>query len=140
MKRRAAFTMIEMVIVLGLVTLVVCLTGPQMKRSQQCVAEQEFWHSFRQEWHCAQTQAQLSRQSTIITYEVDENAIVFKNHQYRHLVTLPNSLQVRKFRPLEMRADGYLEPGSRRFYSRAQHCWYRLVIQMARGEFDVKKE
>ncbi|MDM8333846.1 type II secretion system protein [Limosilactobacillus panis] len=140
MTKQTAFTTLEMVIVLGLVAIIMLLAGPQLGHSQQCIAEQQFWQSFRQEWHWAQIQAQLTREPTTIEYVRAENAMIFRTYRHRRSVTVPNSLQVGNFLPIEMKPDGYVCPGSRWFYSQAQHCKYRLVIQMARGEFDVKKE
>lgn len=49
-------------------------------------------------------------------------------------------MRVERFSPIEMQADGYVKPATQRFYSRSGRCRYRLVIQMARGEYDVKKD
>ena len=47
MTKQTAFTTLEMVIVLGLVAIIMLLAGPQLGHSQQCIAEQQFWQSFR---------------------------------------------------------------------------------------------
>lgn len=140
MRRNGAFTTIEMIIVLGLVAAIFCIVGPQIGQSNQRLAEQRFWNSFKQEWHLAQVRAQLTHQSTSVIFDPSLDALVFISHRQRRSVDLPSTLQVRKFASIEMKPDGYVRPGTRRFYSRTDHCGYRLVIQMARGEYDVKKE
>lgn len=140
MSRAKAFTMLEMVIALALVTVILLFTGPLVSHSHEQVVEQQFWQSFRQQWHLAQTRAQLKRQPTTITYSADTNAVVFTSWQNRTTIALPATMRVERFSPIEMQAGGYVKPATQRFYSRSGRCRYRLVIQMARGEYDVKKD
>lgn len=140
MRKSRAFTTLEMIIVLGLVALIMCMLGPQFGRSKQCMAEDRFWQSFRQEWRLAQTQAQLNHLPTTIFYDSTTNTLVFARDHHRRYVDLPSSLLVTSFTPVMMKTDGYVRPGTRCFYSQVRKCRYQLVVQMARGEFDVKKE
>lgn len=140
MKRARAFTMLEMVIVLALVTVILLFTGPLIGRSNEQVAEQRFWQGFRQQWHLAQTRAHLKHQPTTISYSADTHTVAFTSWRYRFTVVVPATMRVEAFSPIEMQADGYVRPATQRFYSRSGRCHYRLVIQMARGEYDVKKD
>ena len=141
MKRCHAFTTIEMIITLGLVAVIMLVAGPQVNRSNQHLSEQRFWHSFRQEWQVSRTQAQILHQGTSIYYYPPVNAIIFKGTgQKERLVPLPSTLRIDKFTPIQMKTDGYVQPGTRRLYSQNDHATYRIVIQMARGEYDVKKD
>lgn len=141
MKQQSAFTTLEMIITLGLVAIIMCITGPQISRSNKQLGEQRFWQSFRQEWQAAQARAQILHQGTAIYYYPPVNAIVFKgNGEKEREVQLPTTLRVKDFSPIEMKENGYVQPGTRRFYSQIDQCNYRIVVQMARGEYDVKKD
>ena len=140
MSRAKAFTMLEMLIVLALVTVILLFTGPLVSHSHEQVVEQRFWQSFRQQWYLAQTRAQLKRQSTAITYSADTNAVVFTSWRNRTTIAVPTTMRVERFSPIEIQAGGYVKPATQRFYSRSGRCRYHLVIQMARGEYDVKKD
>lgn len=140
MNKARAFTMLEMVVALALVTVILIFTGPLIGRSNEQVTEQRFWQSFRQQWYLAQARAQLRHQPTTITYSAATNAITFTSWRYRSTVVLPATMRVEIFSPIEMQADGYVKPATQRFYSRSGRCRYRLVIQMARGEYNVKKD
>lgn len=102
MSRAKAFTMLEMVIALALVTVILLFTGPLVSHSHEQVVEQRFWQSFRQQWHLAQTRAQLKRQPTTITYSADTNAVVFTSWQNRTTIALPATMRVERFSPIEM--------------------------------------
>lgn len=140
MSRTKAFTMIEMVVVLALITVILLFTGPLVGRSHEQVVEQRFWQSFRQQWHLAQTRAQLKRQPTTVTYSADTHTVAFTSWQKRTVIAVPATMRVESFSPIEMQIGGYVKPATQRFYSRSGRCRYRLVIQMARGEYDVKKD
>ena len=66
--------------------------------------------------------------------------MVFTSWQNRTTIAVPATMRVERISPIEMQADGYVKPATQRFYSRSGLCRYRLVIQMARGEYDVKKD
>lgn len=140
MRKAGAFTVLEMVLVLGLVVVIMWIMGPQFGQGKQCMAEDRFWQSFRQEWQLAQMRVQLYHLPTTISYSSMTNSVDFTSDNHNRSVSLPSSLRLTAFTPIEMKADGYVCPGNRCFYSRARECRYRLVIQMARGEFDVEKE
>lgn len=140
MKKARAFTMLEMVIVLALVTMILLFTGPSIGHSSEQVNEQRFWQAFRQQWHLAQTRAQLQHQPTTIDYLPDAHAVVFTGWRYHSTIAVPATMRVDVFSPIEMQADGYVRPTTQHFYSRSGRCHYRLIIQMARGEYDVKKD
>lgn len=77
MSRRPAFTVIEMVVVLIMVTLLFTLMMPQLSPTRAQLAEQEFWHSMRQNWQRAQATAQIQHRETNIIYKRDNQQILF---------------------------------------------------------------
>ena len=138
--KRTGFTALEMIIVLGVVALIFCLVTPMMTTSRNCINEQQFWRQFRQEWRYAQVQAQVNHCGTDIHYAREKGGISFICNYHQRLVKVPATIQVTDFDDIEIKADGYVRPQTKEFHSATEHCDYRLTIQMAQGEYDVKKE
>lgn len=137
--KKAAFTTIEMVIVLGITAVIFSLVGPRIVTTQERLAEQHFWHQFRQEWRYAQMQAQTNHYGTTIHYAPEKSGIAFTCNFKQQVVTVPPTLQVVAFSDIEIKGDGYVRPQTQEFYSKITNEKYLLVIQMARGEYYVKK-
>ncbi|QZN93672.1 MULTISPECIES: hypothetical protein [Limosilactobacillus] len=138
--KRDGFTALEMIIVLGLTALIFCLVTPMMTTSRNRINEQQFWRQFRQEWRYAQVQTQVNHYGTDIHYAKEKGAISFICNYRQRLVKIPATIQVMDFDDIEIKADGYVCPQTKVFHSATEHCDYRLTIQMARGEYDVKRE
>lgn len=62
--RRPAFTLLEMIIVLGIAALTMLIGWPSMQRTIQKNEERQFWQTFRQAWQAAQVRSKTSNEST----------------------------------------------------------------------------
>ncbi|MDO4903386.1 MAG: type II secretion system protein [Limosilactobacillus sp.] len=105
------------------------------------MAEERFFQSFRQEWQSAQVRSRVQGKYTAIKYSESNHAVSFAyGHNLCDWVNLPNSLQVKNFpNKMVMENNGYVKPTTITLYSTVEHCEYQIVVQMARGEYDVKK-
>ncbi|WP_267202482.1 type II secretion system protein [Limosilactobacillus kribbianus] len=140
MSRRPAFTVVEMIVVLGMVALLFTLMMPQLNPTRTQIAEQEFWHAMRQNWQCAQATAQIRHQGTNIIYDPDNQQILFLADGINTKVNIPSSLEVMRFKDIEMHADGYVRPRTIIFDSPGRHRRYLMKIQLAWGGYSLEEE
>ncbi|MCH3922457.1 type II secretion system protein [Limosilactobacillus sp.] len=140
MSRRPAFTVIEMVVVLIMVTLLFTLMMPQLSPTRAQLAEQEFWHSMRQNWQRAQATAQIQHRETNIIYKRDNQQILFFTSGRTTIVDIPASMRVVKFGDVRMHSDGYVRPRTFVIDSPSRHRRYLMKIQLAWGGYHLEEE
>lgn len=139
MTKERAFTMVEMVIVLGIVSMLFALTAPRFIKSRQLIAEDQFWHALRQEWRNAQVEAQLNHRETAISYEEQSRQIIFTRLGERHPVAVPSTITVKPFGMIKMHCNGYVCPQTLTFDSAGRHQRYLMKIQLAWGGYRLEK-
>lgn len=138
--KKPAFTMLEAVIVLGIVALVVGLTMPAMTRDRQAMAEEQFWRNLRHNWRQAQLRAELNQQSTQIKYNVVAQTVEFDWASGQKQVAIPATIKVFRFPKLKMAADGYIKAQTQVFYSELDQHYYLMKIQLAWGGYRIEKK
>lgn len=74
---RPAFTLLEMIIVLGIAALTMLIGWPSMQRTIQKNEERQFWQTFRQAWQTAQVRSKTSNESTHVFYLKSPSQVVF---------------------------------------------------------------
>lgn len=136
---KTGFTVLETVIVLGIVTVLVIFSVPGISQCRAYNEEQLFWSELRQNWRTAQLRARNERQVTQVEYEQSSNQIVFVADQKRDAVQLPGTLKVIRFEPFQMHANGYVKPQTQEFKSSLTECRYLMRIQLAWGGYHVER-
>lgn len=138
--RKPGFTLVEMVIVLGVMVMIITLTGPTACSGFQQWQQRIFWKDFKQEWQLAQVRAQSEEQSTLIRYDMEQRQVSFHaNHRFQN-ITVPKSLKVRKSVERVMHAGGYIQPATWEFIDTINHQEIDVKIQMAGGGYRIEKK
>ncbi|WP_294543914.1 type II secretion system protein [uncultured Limosilactobacillus sp.] len=138
MRRRQAFTLLEMLIVLGIVALTLLISWPSMHRAVQKNAERQFWQIFRQAWQAAQVRSKTSQESTRVVYLRHRNLIVFSWPNDSEQIRVPETLFVKRFNDIEMKKTGYVSPQTEEFISTLDGTDYQMRIQLAWGSYHVQ--
>lgn len=141
---RAAFTLLETVIVLAIVAFLMLMTLPSAEHSKQKIAERQFWSDLRTQWQAAQTRAKVKHQITFIEpqdeskiidfYWVDENGDATVSQAY---VKLPPTLVLDSFPDTRMNENGFVNPATARFHSTLDNKKYEMRIQLGWGGFHI---
>lgn len=139
MRKLVAFTSVEMIVVLGLVTAIYLMLAPSFQPSRQAIVEQEFWHGMRQNWRAAQVAAQVRHQPTLIDYCPETQRIRFTRDDHRTYLDIPPTLKVVPFDMIVIDGTGYTAPRTIRFKSRRRHCCYLMKIQLAWGGYRLEE-
>lgn len=110
--KRSAFTMVEMVIALGIISFMLVLVIPKLTRTFQEWQQKQFWNELKQEWQLSQVRSQNHGEITDISYDQQDRAIIFcsKNNQRR--INVPHSIRVREIKPRTMLSNGYIQPAT----------------------------
>lgn len=135
---RSGFTILETVIVLGIVAILVMFSVPSISKSQAHHQEQLFWSELRQNWRNAQLQARNARQTTNIQYDQTTKRITFATALTANSVQVPGTLRVVKFTSFQMHANGYVKPQTQEFASTLTGRRYLMRIQLAWGGYHVE--
>ncbi|MDO4856045.1 MAG: prepilin-type cleavage/methylation domain-containing protein [Limosilactobacillus gorillae] len=145
-KRWWAFTMAEVVIVLGLVAVVIVTTTvPYQKRSVE-QSEEQFWRNVRQRWQEAQTRARVEHITTYIYLRNQEGrGITFSYLRggkfVNERVHLPKSLKIYTgIRTVSIYQGGFVSPQTWVFVSPETRTEYDMKIQMGWGGYRVEKK
>ena len=138
--KRSAFTMVEMVIALGIISFMLVLVIPKSTRTFQEWQQKQFWNELKQEWQLSQVRSQNHGVITDISYDQQDRAIVFcsKNHQRR--INVPHTIRVREIKPRTMLSNGYIQPATWSFIDVLNHEELDLKIQMAGGGYRIEKK
>lgn len=145
MNKRAGFTLIESVIVLGLVALILSFGTVYSRRVAQVNAERAFWQSLKQNWQMSRAQVRAGKSGAVRIFYV-QNGIRFKSIDIqsgaRHVaqVPLPRTIRVQNFREIKMDTTGYVAPCTQRFVSSLTHQTYAMKIQLGWGGYHIETE
>lgn len=137
---RRAFTMIEMIISLGIVASIMMLTVPKTTRSYQEWQGNQFWRELKQEWQLSQVRSQNEGEITDITYSQEERAIVFCSKNHRRKIRVPGFIRVRDLKARTMLSNGYIRPATWSFIDLLHHEEIDLKIQMAGGGYRIERQ
>ncbi|BAP86013.1 hypothetical protein LOOC260_115030 [Paucilactobacillus hokkaidonensis JCM 18461] len=143
MTKNKGFTLLETLIVLGLVSLMFGFGALKLQPVNAASQERHFWQGLQQNWQASQTRAQGDNKGTEINYMPTANQIRFKwrdkkyNTHYSDVV-VPSTIQVVSFAPLKMLANGYVKAGTQKFHSTLTNKNYVMKIQLAWGGFYVE--
>lgn len=135
---RSAFTLLEMIIVLGIVALTMLIGWPSMQRTIQKNEERQFWQTFRQAWQAAQVRSKTSNESTHVFYLKSPSQVVFSWASGTEHVNVPGTLSVRRFNDIEMKKTGYVSPQTEEFVSTLDNTDYQIRIRLAWGSYHVQ--
>lgn len=138
--KQQAFTLLETVIVMAIVTMLLCLITPLASRSKQEASERQFWSDLQVQWQAAQTRAKVNHQITFIEPQDQSKLIEFSwvDHQYHHAtVKLPSTLVLDHFPDIKMLETGFVSPQTARFHSSLTHKKYEMRIQLGWGGYHV---
>ena len=134
MKRRA-FTLLESVIVLAIVTLILVMTSPAMKKSRQAAAERQFFTHLRLCWDLEVNWARANHQQIVIKKRGRQMIVGHK------VLTIPPTLSANSgFGDLDVSANGFTSPQTRALYSSIDRGVYLFKIQMGWGGYRIDKE
>lgn len=138
--KRYGFTLIEMIIVLGLVVVIMAFSIPKSSSAYQEWQQRHFWQEMKQEWQLAQVRSQNLNKITEISYDQQERVIIFLSENHERKVAVPHSIRVNTFCPRTMKSDGYIQPGTWCFADNLHHEQINLKIQMAGGGYRIEKK
>lgn len=133
--------MLETLIVLVLTTLIITFSFPNLTRSQQVVAEHEFWNDFRQAWQAAQVRSKTKQIETMVTFDSESYQIEFcwyDQGKKRDRLSVPETLLVKKFDDFRMHENGYTKPRTQEFQSSINGQTYLMRIQLAWGGYRIE--
>lgn len=138
--RRSAFTLTEMVIVLGMVVLISLVMVPRINNRYLHWEHQRFWKELRQEWQCAQVNAEEDHQMTEIFFDSRRREIVFLARNRRVVVKVPQKLRVEKINSTVMKSNGYIRPDTWCFIDQVNQQKIEMKIQLAGGGYRIEKQ
>lgn len=137
--KQNGFTMLEIMITLGLVSLIVLFTWPSISNSQQSAIERAFWQNFQQSWREAQLRSKESHQQTAVKFDYQAYQIEFSwienHHEQRRNLVIPETLEVVTFEPFTMHENGYTRARTQEFVSSINKRHYWMKIQLAWGGY-----
>ena len=136
---RSGFTVIETVIVMGLVAIIVAFLIPGIANRRAYQQEQFFWNQLRQDWRSAQLRARTERVTTVIRYDQATNQINFVSSGTYDSLDVPSTLKVVRFVPFSMHENGYVKPQTQEFCSTLTKRRYLMRIQLAWGGYHIEK-
>lgn len=145
MTKNRGFTLLETLIVLGLVSLIFGFGAIQLDQAHAASQERHFWQNLQQNWQASQVRARGINKGTEITYLPSQHVIRF-NWTDQHIspqhrdVTIPQSIQVVSFAKLQMLSNGYVKARTQKFRSNLTNQNYDMKIQLAWGGFYVEIE
>lgn len=142
-KQRPGFTLIEMILVLGIVALTLLLTTPRVIRAYDQWEQQRYLKQVEQEWNATLMYARSVHHSVLVKYEPTNQMVKFQTKSNgRGFVELkaPHSLQVGEKREgsrnWKITADGLTGPGTMVFFDKQTEERYEARIQMG-GTFKL---
>lgn len=141
--KRPAFTLVEMLIVLAMVTVMILLSGPQVRRMQMSLDEQLFWHRFRQQYLVSLQTARRNDGPTVIVYLPRNHQMYFKHFKPvpDARIPVPKSLQVRHERQVTIQNQtAYTAPQTWRLVNQDEDYQYAITFQMGGGEYHLRRE
>lgn len=135
--KRVGFTLVESVIVLGLVAISFTICWPHFNHDWDQYKQDQFFAQLKTEWQLAQSNAKSRREPTKISFYCDH--ISFDSQHYYQELKLPAKLKMRDHTDVVMHADGYVRPCTWEFCSELDHHVYYMRIQMAWGGYRIEK-
>lgn len=145
MTKTKGFTLLETLIVLGMVSLMFGFGMMQIKQVNAASQERHFWQSLRQNWQASQVRARGNNKGTDINYLPSRRVIRFSWTDQRIIprhndVIIPQTIQIVSFAKLRMLPNGYVKARTQKFYSDLTNQNYDMKIQLAWGGFYVETE
>lgn len=144
MKRRVkAFTLLESLVVLAIITMLFLLILPPANRSKQASAEWQFWSDLRVQWQAAQARAKVAHRSTTVVYEPDSHRFEFfwlTSHRQTESVAVPSTLVVDSYPRIQILTNGYVRPQTIRLHSTLTNQQYQIRVQLGWGGYHVVKK
>ncbi|KRL94792.1 type II secretion system protein [Limosilactobacillus equigenerosi] len=141
--KRPAFTLVELLIVLGMVALMILLSGPQVRRMQMNLNEQVFWHRFRQQYLVGLQTARRGDGPTVIVYLPSKHQMYFQHFKAAPdaRISVPKSLQVRNDRQVTIQNHtAYTAPQTWQLVNNDEDYQYAITFQMGGGEYHLRRE
>ena len=135
--KKGGFTLIESIIVLGLVALSFTICWPHFSYNWDQFRQEQFFRRLKTEWQLAQTNARTNHSKTRISFS--DNCIYFDSQRYHHHLKMPPKLKLRDHMNVTMHADGYVHPCTWEFCSELDRHVYYMRIQMAWGGYRIEK-
>ncbi len=143
LKKRSGFTLIEMILVLGILALTLLLTTPKMVRSYEHWEQQRFFKRLEQEWNGSLTYARAIDHRVFVQFIPTRQVVSFQtknNGQAYTNLKLPHSLRMgignEGEKDWQITQDGITSPGTITFYDRRTEERYEMRIQMG-GAFKL---
>lgn len=137
LKKRSGFTLIEMILVLGILALTLLLTTPKMVRSYEHWEQQRFFKRLEQEWNGSLTYARAIDHRVFVQFIPTRQVVSFQtknNGQAYTNLKLPHSLRMgignEGEKDWQITQDGITSPGTITFYDRRTEERYEMRIQM----------
>ncbi|GAX07156.1 hypothetical protein IWT25_02504 [Secundilactobacillus pentosiphilus] len=138
---REAFTMIEMLITLVIVSgiLILIMIGSQRFSGPSLQTERAFWASFDSYWKQALYEAQYRGQKTEITIQPG-SPVIFHTVKNDKQLAMPKSMHPKQSERILIRSNATVSPRTVAFASDIDQRTYRLVIQMGWGVYHVDRQ
>mgnify|MGYP003600983092 CR=1 FL=1 len=142
-KEVEAFTLLESLVVLAIITMLFLLVVPTANRSKQASAERQFWSDLHVHWQAAQARAKVAHQSTSVVYEPDSHRFEFSwlaSRRQTETVAVPSTLVVDFYPRIQILANGYVRPQTLRLHSTLTKQQYQIRVQLGWGGYHVVKK
>ncbi|AEV95040.1 competence type IV pilus minor pilin ComGD [Pediococcus claussenii] len=139
---KKAFTLIESVTVLMIVSMILLIGLSGFKKYSVQYKEEFFWKQFEAEWDKAKQEAIYSHKHTDIHFDKENKRVFFTtgtyfNH-YTYVIKLPNNLNFRLSRVTTLEANGHLPPQTINFFENNK-IKYKLKFQLGWGVYQLEK-
>lgn len=141
MVRQSAFTLLESVIVLGLVSVMVAFGAINLRESTENNRERYFWQQMKENWQEAQVRSENNNTQTTIDKYPDGirfHWMDLKKGPQDNYIKIPTTLSVKSFPTVIVRPNGYAKANSEIFYSKKHNKTYFMRVQLGWGGYDLE--
>ncbi|KRL02718.1 hypothetical protein [Liquorilactobacillus capillatus] len=132
----AAFSLIEMVVVLALSTFVLLLTIKPLDNSISNLQEKIFWQSFKQTW--TREIISSAKFNKVYTIEFKHDRVIFnERNNIKVIVKLPRTLSIRRYELIKVNDTGSISGRTIIVDSSLQGKPYYILVQLGWGKYHV---
>ncbi|GAK48012.1 hypothetical protein LOSG293_170140 [Secundilactobacillus oryzae JCM 18671] len=138
---RAGFTLIEMVVVLGLTCLLLGIGtfGARHIAQRTTKIEAAFFSELKENWQVAQFKARQANEPLLIKMG-KEQSVLFQCRDWHQRIKVPTTLALARNYELKMTTKGNVRPMTIIWYSDVGPAEYRQTVQMGWGIYRVDRK
>lgn len=132
------FTLVEMLIVLGLVASLLIIIIKPAQRMIANYQERLFWNNLKYTWNREFTVLSHRQQKGVVKFELQQ-VVFWEGNRQVEIVKLPASLLVYSFKQVTINETGQTSGQKVRINSIDNKRHYQIVIQVGWGKYYVKQ-